>query len=123
MEAAKKRLVTRKRKKAHIRKRISGEEDCLRISVFRSLKHIHAQAIDDTGGNTIASVSSLDKDVKEKIDGFTGNKKAANVAGKILGEKLVEKGHKKIIFDRNGFLYHGRVKSLADGMREAGLKF
>ncbi|MCP4750247.1 MAG: 50S ribosomal protein L18 [Proteobacteria bacterium] len=123
MEAAKKRVLTRKRNKAHVRKRISGTGERPRISVFRSANHIYAQAIDDTKGITLASISSRDKDVREQIGGYSGNKTAAATAGKIFGEKLIAKGLKKIVFDRNGFLYHGRIKSLADGIREAGLKF
>ncbi len=123
MEAAKKRILARKKNKAHVRKRISGTEERLRVSVFRSAKHIYGQAIDDRNSITLFSVSSLQKGVREKLDGSAGNKSAAKVAGKILGEKLKEEGHEKIVFDRNGFLYHGRVKSFADGIREAGLKF
>ncbi len=123
MEAAKKRIVTRKRKKAHIRKRISGTGERPRVSVFRSAKHIYAQVIDDTKGVTILSVSSRDKDVRELIGGYTGNKAAASIAGKMLGKKLVTGGFKQIVFDRNGFLFHGRVKNLADGIREEGLEF
>ncbi len=123
MEAAKKRILVRKRKKRHIRKRLSGTAERPRVSVFRSAKHIYAQAIDDTVGKTLASVSSLDKDVRESIEGYTGNKAAASVAGKLFGERLKEKGLTKIVFDRNGFLYHGRIKCLADAIRETGIKF
>ena len=123
MEAAKKRIQVRKRKKMHIRKKLSGTADCPRVSVFRSARHIYAQAIDDDVGKTITSVSSLEKDTKEKIEGYTGNKKAASIAGKVFGEKLKKKGVTKIVFDRNGFLYHGRIKSLADAIRETGIKF
>lgn len=123
MEAAKKRILTRKRNKIHVRKRISGTEVRPRVSVFRSANHIYAQAINDEEGSVIASVSSVKKEIKDQIDGYTGNKSAAGVVGKILGEALKTKGIEAIVFDRNGFLYHGRVKSLADGMREAGLKF
>jgi large subunit ribosomal protein L18 len=72
---------------------------------------------------TIVSISSRDKDIKDKIEGYTGNKASASIAGKVFGEKLQEKGISKAVFDRNGFLYHGRVKSLADGIREVGIKF
>ncbi len=123
MEAAKKRIIARTRKKAHIKKRVFGTADCPRVSIFRSAKHVYAQAIDDVGRRTIVSVSSLDKDLKEKIEGYSGNKACASVAGKLLGEKLQAKGISKAVFDRNGFLYHGRVKSLADGIREVGIKF
>lgn len=123
MEAAKKRILARLRKKAHIRKTLSGTADCPRVSVFRSAKHIYAQAIDDVVGQTLVSISTRDKEIKGKIEGFTGNKAAASATGKIFGEKLKEKGLTKVVFDRNGFLFHGRVKSLADGIRESGIKF
>ncbi len=123
MEAAKKRILTRKRNKVHVRKRISGTEARPRVSVFRSTKHIYVQAIDDVNGAVIASFSSLGKEAKGKIAGYTGNKAAAEVVGKMFGEALKTKGVEKIVFDRNGFLYHGRIKSLADGIREAGLQF
>ena len=123
MEAAKKRILTRKRNKIHVRKRISGTDVRPRVSVFRSANHIYAQAIDDEKGAVIASISSVKKEIKEQISGYTGNKAAAGVVGKLLGEALKTKGIETVVFDRNGFLCHGRVKSLADGIREAGLKF
>ena len=123
MEAAKKRLLARKRNKGHVRKRIGKAEDRPRISVFRSANHIYGQVIDDTKAITILSVSSLEKDIKKIVGGYAGNKDAAKKIGKIMGEKLIEKGVEKVVFDRNGFLYHGRVKSFADGVREAGIKF
>ncbi len=123
MEAAKKRIHARHRKKAHIRKRIFGTAECPRLSVFRSAKHVYVQAIDDVERKTIVSISSQDKDTREKINGYTGNKTSANIAGKLFGEKLQGNGISKAVFDRNGFLYHGRVKSLADGIREVGIKF
>ena len=123
MEAAKKRLLARKRNKAHVRKKISGTIERPRVSVFRSAKHIYGQAIDDKTAKTLFSVSSLESDVKTQIAGNSGNKGAAKIAGKILGEKLSAKGYETIVFDRNGFLYHGRIKSFADGIREAGIKF
>jgi large subunit ribosomal protein L18 len=123
MEAAKKRLKTRKRNKIHVRKRISGTGSRPRISVFRSANHIYAQAIDDEKGIVLASASSRKKQISEQIGGYTGNRAAATIVGKVFGEELKSKGFEKVVFDRNGFLYHGRVKSLADGIREAGLKF
>lgn len=123
MEAAKKRKLARKRNKAHVRKKISGTEGRPRVTIFRSAKHIYGQAIDDVKSVTLTSVSTLEKEVRDKLEGYTGNKATAQVVGKILGEKLKEKGHEAIVFDRNGYLYHGRVKSFADGIREAGIKF
>jgi large subunit ribosomal protein L18 len=123
MNAAKKRILARKRNKAHIRKKLNGNGDRPRVSVFRSAKHIYGQVVDDVKAETLLSVSSLEKEVKEQIKGYTGNKAAAQLAGKVLGEKLKAKGLESIVFDRNGYLYHGRIKSFADGIREAGIKF
>ena len=93
-----------------------------RLSVFRSLKNMQAQIIDDTKGITLFSHSTLDKDFKSKTK-KTGNKEAAMEIGKILAEKAIKKGIKKVIFDRGKYLYHGRIKALADGARKAGLEF
>jgi large subunit ribosomal protein L18 len=123
MEAAKKRILARKRNKTHVRKKIRGTEERPRVSVFRSGQHIYGQAVDDIKMVTLTSVASTEKAVKEKINGYTGNKEAAKIAGKELGERLAAKGFTNIVFDRNGFLYHGRIKSFADGIREAGIKF
>lgn len=123
MEAAKKRVVTRLKKKSSIRSKISGTSERPRVSVFRSAKHIYAQAIDDSNGKTIASVSSLSEAAKKVLKGHGGNKVAAQSLGELFGKELKEKGIESILFDRNGYLYHGRVQSLADGIREAGIKF
>jgi len=123
MEASQKRIDTRQRKKAHIRKRIVGTAERPRVSVFRSAKHIYAQAVDDESGKTLAQSSTLAADVKSKLTGASGNKAAANLVGKAFGEVLKSKGFTSIVFDRNGYLYHGRVKDLADGIREAGIEF
>jgi large subunit ribosomal protein L18 len=123
MEAAKKRILARQRNKTHVRKKIRGTQERPRVSVFRSAQHIYGQVIDDIKAETLLSVSSTEKKVKEKIKGFTGNKDAAKIAGKELGERLAAKGLKTVVFDRNGFVYHGRVKSFADGIREAGIEF
>lgn len=111
----------RLKRKVRIRKKISGTGECPRLSVFRSAKHISAQAIDDEAGKTLASISSVDK--KLKLQGKTGNKSTAEKIGEFIAEKLLEKGIKKVVFDRNGFLYHGRVAALADGARKKGLTF
>lgn len=93
-----------------------------RLCVFRSTKHIYAQVIDDSLGQTLAAASSMEKAVRENSE--SKNKvTAANTVGKIIGQRALEKGVKKIVFDRNGFLYHGRIKAVSDGAREAGLKF
>jgi len=116
------RLKSRLKRKKRIRKNIFGNQDRPRLSVFRSSKHIYAQIIDDTCGNTLVSASSLDKEFKEdKAEG----KKAefAKAVGKLVGRRALDKGIKKVVLDRNGFLYHGRIKALSDGAREAGLNF
>jgi large subunit ribosomal protein L18 len=110
------------KRKKRIRKNIFGSKERLRFSVFRSSRHIYAQIIDDTCGDTIAAASSLEKAVKEKPK-FDNKIAVANYVGKLIGERAVGKGLKKVVFDRNGFLYHGRVKAVSDGAREAGLDF
>jgi large subunit ribosomal protein L18 len=117
MEATKvKRRNTIRRR---IRKKIRGSAECPRLSVFRSNKQIYAQIIDDVTGRTLVAASSM-----EIKDGEKGNKSTqAGAVGKALGEKAVQAGIGTVVFDRGGYLYHGRVKSLADGAREAGLKF
>lgn len=116
-----KKKDARHSRKIRIRKKISGTEERPRLSVYRSVKHISVQAIDDVSGKTIASVSSVGKKIKIKEN--TGNKATAEKIGELIGDKLIEKGCKKVVFDRNGFLYHGRVKSLADGVRKKGIIF
>ena len=112
----------RLKRKQRIRKKISGIPDRPRICVFRSTKHIYAQIIDDTCGQTIVAISSLDPLVKGHGK-FESKVAKAVFIGKLLGEKALTKGITKVVFDRNGFLYHGRVKALSDGAREAGLDF
>jgi large subunit ribosomal protein L18 len=102
-----------------LRNKINGSPARPRLNVFRSAKHIYAQLIDDAAGKTLVSASSLEKD----FEGFGGNKDAAKKVGKALGEKAVKAGITECVFDRGGYIYHGRVKELADGAREGGLKF
>jgi len=92
------------------------------MSVYRSTKHIYAQVIDDASGQTLAAASSLEKAMREKDD-LKGKVSVAECVGKLIAERALEKGIKQIVFDRNGFLYHGRIKALSDGAREAGLDF
>ena len=113
------KATSRKRRKYHTRKKIFGTAARPRLSVFRSARHIYGQLIDDENHVTIASASSVEK----VADVSGGNKTGAHQIGKILGQRAIEKGITSVVFDRNGFLYHGRVQSLADGAREAGLKF
>lgn len=116
------RTTARLKRKKRIRKRIYGVNDRPRLSVFRSSSHIYAQIIDDTKGETLVSASTLDKEYKEHP--VTGKKQEiAKAVGVLLGKKALDKGIKKVVLDRNGFLYHGRIKALSDGAREAGLEF
>ena len=105
-----------------IRKYISGTPEKPRLCVFRSNKNISAQIIDDVNGVTLASASTIDKALKEEI-AYGGNKEAARIVGEAIARRAMEKGIEEVCFDRGGFLYHGRVKELADGARAAGLKF
>ncbi len=109
------------RVKRHIRVRakISGTPDCPRLNVFRSAKHIYAQLIDDTKGVTLCSASTVEKG----FEGFGGNAEAAKKVGQKLAERAKEKGINDVVFDRSGYVYHGRVAALAEGAREGGLNF
>ena len=115
----------RQRIKYRIRKRIRGTSERPRLSVFRSVSHIYVQVIDDMVGTTLASASSIEAAVKGKMDAETraGNRKGAELVGKTIAERLKEKGITRVIFDRNGFLYHGRVRAVAEAARQAGLEF
>jgi large subunit ribosomal protein L18 len=113
---------SRMRRKSRIRKKVGGTQERPRLSVFRSARHIYAQIIDDRNGRTLASASSLEKSLVEAVVDKKKVEKAAMV-GKLLAERAQAKGIDKVVFDRNGFLYHGRVKAVSDGAREAGLKF
>lgn len=123
MESSLKRRKNREKKKRGIRFKIKSNGDRLRVTVFRSLKHIYAQAIDDNAGITIASSSTKDKNLQEQLTGSTSNCSAATLIGKDLSEKLKQQGKTDIFFDRNGYLYHGRVKAVAESMRESGINF
>ncbi len=116
------RLVSRLKRKKRIRKNIFGSQARPRMSVFRSAKHIYAQIIDDTDGATLVSASTVDKEfVDLKVEGKKVD--IAKAVGGLIGKRALDKGITKVVLDRNGFLYHGRVKSLSDGAREAGLNF
>lgn len=116
-------LKARLRRKRHIRKHISGTGERPRVSIFRSSKHIYAQIIDDERGATIVSASSLMPEIRDKANVFEDKRAVAKEVGRIIGQKAKEKGIKIVAFDRGGYLYHGRVKALADAAREAGLVF
>jgi large subunit ribosomal protein L18 len=115
----------RQRIKYRIRKRVRGTAAQPRLSVFRSVSHIYVQVIDDLAGQTLASASSVEAEVKAKMtDGArAGNNKGATVVGETIAERLKSKGISKVVFDRNGFLYHGRVREVAEAARKAGLEF
>ena len=113
------RKAIRAKKHYRIRKNISGTAEFPRLAVYRSNKHIYAQIIDDVAGVTLASASSLDKD----FEGKGSNKEAARMVGKAVAERAKAKGIECVVFDRGGYIYHGRVKELAEGAREGGLKF
>ncbi len=122
MYNAEDRLKGRKTRHRRIRKKISGTSLRPRLAVFRSARHIYAQAIDDSAGSTLAASSTLtiQKSLKKT---YTGNKEAAKAVGADVAKKLIEKSISTVVFDRGGFIYHGRVQALADGAREAGLNF
>jgi len=114
----------RQRIKYRIRKRVRGDEARPRLTVFRSVAHMYVQVVDDMSGRTIAAASSLEPGVKGTLGtGKGGNIAGAQAVGKAIAARLIEKGVKRVVFDRNGFLYHGRVKAVADAAREAGLEF
>jgi large subunit ribosomal protein L18 len=116
------RLAARLKRQQRIRKKISGSVERPRLSVFRSAKHIYAQIIDDGQGQTVVAASTLSSEVKGKMSGLK-KADAARLVGQLLAARAKEKGIVKVVFDRNGFLYHGRVKAVADSCREHGLEF
>ena len=116
------RKAHRERIHVRMRKKIAGSTERPRLCVFRSLKHIHAQVVDDRQGRTLAAASSLDKEVRQQIKGG-GNIAASKVVGKVVAERAIAAGVTLVVFDRGGYQYHGRVQALADAAREAGLKF
>jgi large subunit ribosomal protein L18 len=116
-----KKLARTKRKK-RVRSRVQGTSERPRLNVFRSLKHIYAQAIEDSTGKTLVSASTKSPELKGGFR-FSGNVEAAKKVGELIAKKCIEKGIQKVVFDRNGYLYHGRVKALAEAARASGLIF
>ena len=112
----------RQRRHRRVRSRISGTTERPRLSVFRSLTHIYGQIIDDTTGRTLAAASTLDPEVRTQLEG-KAKSADAEVVGRVLGNRARERGIATVVFDRGGYLYHGRVKALADGARASGLVF
>ena len=119
---SKERRVARKKRQSRVRNKITGSVERPRLCVFRTSKHIYAQIIEDVTGNTLVTASTTTKGSGDSVK-YTGNVEAAKVIGKQIAEKALAKDIKQVVFDRNGFLYHGRVKALADAAREAGLTF
>ncbi len=122
MVSKKSRAEVRLKKHRRIRNRFSGTAERPRLAVFRSNNHMYAQIIDDTVGNTLVAASTLDKDVKAQVE-KTNNVDAAACVGTVIAKRAIEKGIKEVVFDRGGFVYHGKVQALADAAREAGLEF
>ena len=122
MNISKDRRIARKKRQLRVRKKIAGSVERPRLCVFRSSKHIYAQIIEDITGKTLVTASTIAKGTQDSVK-YSGNADAAKVVGKLVAEKALAKDIKQVVFDRNGFLYHGRVKALADAAREAGLTF
>jgi large subunit ribosomal protein L18 len=118
-----KKQLKRQRRKSHVRKTVTGTPQRLRLTVFRSHKNIYAQIIDDIAGRTLVAASSMEKPMREKLGDKSGNKAAAQVVGTALAAKAVQAGIKKVVFDRNGYTFHGRVRELAEAARKGGLEF
>ncbi|GGJ00955.1 50S ribosomal protein L18 [Alicyclobacillus cellulosilyticus] len=116
------RNEARQRRHRRVRKRIFGTPERPRLNVFRSNKHIYAQVIDDTKGHTLVSASTLDKELRGQLESGS-DIEAARKVGELVAKRALEKGVKAVVFDRGGYLYHGRVRALADAAREAGLEF
>ncbi len=114
--------VARARRHQRIRRHVHGTADRPRLNIFRSLEHIYAQVVDDDLGNTLASASTLDPELRDNLDGLNKTQQATRV-GELVARRALAKGLKQVVFDRGGYPYHGRVKALADGAREGGLEF
>lgn len=119
------KIFLRERRHARVRKKVSGTEERPRLTVYKSLNHMYAQVINDVVGHTIASASTIDKEFRLSGEqkGHQGNVNAAKKVGEMIARKSKEKGVGKVVFDKGGFKYHGRIKALADAAREAGLEF
>ncbi len=116
------KALARERRKRRVRKKIRGTAARPRLSVFRSARHIYVQAVDDDSGLTLVSASTLSPELKDKVKGLN-KRDASKLVGEQIGSRIKEKGIERVVFDRNGFLYHGRVQALSEGARETGLKF
>jgi len=114
--------ISREKRHLRVRKKVSGTAERPRLNVYRSEMNIYAQVIDDLAGRTLVSASTLDKEIKEKLP-VGSNKEAAKAVGELIAKRALEKGIKNVVFDRGGYIYHGRVKELAEAARSAGLDF
>ncbi|MBI5845698.1 MAG: 50S ribosomal protein L18 [Deltaproteobacteria bacterium] len=122
MGKVKDNIVAHAKRKKRVRKNIEGTSERPRLSVFRSARHVYAQVVLDTEGRTLVSASTLDKEVRDH-EKFENKVAAAEYVGKLVARRALEKGVSKVVFDRNGFLYHGRIKAISAGAREGGLDF
>ena len=122
MVSKKSKAALREKKHMRLRNRLSGTAERPRLAVFRSNNHMYAQIIDDTVGNTLVSASTLEKEIKAELE-KTNNVDAAAYLGTVIAKRAIEKGITSVVFDRGGFIYHGKIKALADAAREAGLDF
>jgi large subunit ribosomal protein L18 len=123
MISVKEKRDARLKRKKRVKKKIQGTLDRPRLTVYKTARHIYAQIIDDSTGRTLLAVSTLSKDLQTAVKGVSGNVKGAILVGEVIGKKGTERGLREVIFDRNGFLYHGRIKALANAARENGLLF
>ena len=119
----KQKLSRRRRAHFRVRNRVRGTAEQPRLAVFKSARHIYAQVIDDDAGRTLAAASSLDPEIKGKLSGATGNKAAARLVGEAVGQRAKGQGIERVVFDRGGFIFHGKIKEVADGARAEGLNF
>ena len=122
MISAKRKIEARARRRKRVRKKVKGTAERPRLSVFRSLRHIYAQVIVDTTGQTLTSASTLNKEIRGTLR-QTGNTEAAKKVGELIARRSIDKGITEVVFDRDGYLFHGRVKALAEAAREHGLIF
>lgn len=123
MSKTQERAVRRKRAHFRVRARVSGTGDRPRLSVYKSSKYIYAQVIDDLKGETVAQASSAEPGLRERYEGGGDSRAAAKLIGETVAERAREKGIERVVFDRGGYIYHGRIKAVADGAREKGLEF
>ncbi|MGM0652054.1 MAG: 50S ribosomal protein L18 [Bacillota bacterium] len=122
MVKTKTRLTRRKRRHRRVRTKISGTPECPRLNIYRSINNIYAQVIDDQSGRTLAAASTLDPQLRAELS-HGGNREAARKVGALVANRAIDAGIKDVVFDRGGYLYHGRVKELAEGARDSGLNF